>query len=126
TEVGPLRRGQAARVTATGTQELSDVLVCSFDWDSSGPKAVAREAASDAGSSDLATGSYVVGVRVVDGDGGVATGTTTVVVQPQTLGGASWREGAEGRGRAAAVTATGAQEGSRVLGYWVDWANNGT
>ncbi|MCO5208435.1 MAG: hypothetical protein M9936_01990 [Caldilinea sp.] len=126
TNNGPVRRSQPATVTATGTQELSDTLLYSFDWDNNGTYEVTNQTLNVAATSFAATGSYVVGVRVVDGDGGVATGTTTVVVQPQTLGVTATNDGPVRRSQPATVTATGTQELSDTLLYSFDWDNNGS
>ncbi len=126
TNNGPVRRGQPATVTAAGTQELSDTLLYSFDWDNNGSYEVVDQTAASASTSFGATGSYVVGVRVRDGDGGVATGTTTVVVQPQTLGVTATNNGPVRRGQPATVTAAGTQELSDTLLYSFDWDNNGS
>ena len=125
TNNGPVRRGQPATVTAAGTQELSDTLLYSFDWDNNGSYEVVDQTAASASTSFGATGSYVVGVRVRDGDGGVATGTTTVVVQPQTLTAtAISNSGPVRRAQPVTVIVTGTQELADPLGYSFDWNND--
>ena len=110
TNNGPVRNGQPAAVTTTGTQEL-EATRCSIR--STGTTTGLRVTEPDIErSGDELCGDrfpYVVGVNVVDGDSGVATGTTTVVVQPQTLGVTATNNGPVQRSQPATVTATGTQ-----------------
>ncbi|MCB0058661.1 MAG: hypothetical protein KDE45_16610, partial [Caldilineaceae bacterium] len=122
---GPVRRSQTVTVTVNASDVPADTLLYSFDWDNNGSYEVVNQTSNAAATSFAATGSYVVGVRVVDGDGGVATGTTTVVVQPQTLGVTATNNGPVRRAQPATVTATGTQELSDTLLYSFDWDNNG-
>ena len=122
---GPVRRSQTVTVTVNASDVPADTLLYSFDWDNNGSYEVVNQTSNVAATSFAATGSYVVGVRVVDGDGGVATGTTTVVVQPQTLGvTALSNSGPVRRAQAVTVIVTGTQELADTLGYSFDWNND--
>jgi hypothetical protein len=77
-------------VTVDVAQELSDALRYSFDWDNDGVYDVVDQAASSAATTYAEAGLKPVRVRVVDADGGVVTGTTTVEVN--TVGGEGEKE----------------------------------
>jgi len=126
TNSGPVRRGQAVLVTVNATQELSDVLRYSFDWNNDGIYEIEHQAANAATTTFVATGDKVVGVRVVDADGGVATNTTTVVVMPQSVTIAAVTDsGSVQVGETVQVTVAAQQELSDVLLYSFDWDSNG-
>ena len=80
TNDGPVLTRQAVTVTITATDPGSgDVLTYEWDWDDDGT--YEESSASNSASHTYALkGTYSVGVRVRDDDGGEATGSTTVTV----------------------------------------------
>jgi hypothetical protein len=123
---GPVRRDQEVLVTATASQELSDALRYSFDWNNDGVYEIENQASNSATTSYPATGSKTVGVRVRDADGGVATGATTITVTPQTLTlNSVANSGPVQVGAPVQVTVDVAQELSDALHYSFDWDNDG-
>ena len=123
---GPVRRGQSVQVTVNAVQELSDALLYSFDWDNNGVYEIVNQASASAATSYATTGSKTVGVRVVDADGGVATGVTTITVTPQTLTlTAVTNSGPVQVGASVQVTVEVTQELGDALLYSFDWDNNG-
>ncbi|WP_333888676.1 PKD domain-containing protein [Caldilinea sp.] len=126
TNDGPVRRGQNATVTVNAVQELSDPLTYEFDWDNNGVYDFAT-ASPSAVVSYTTTGAKTVGVRVTDADGGAATTTTTVQVNPQNLAITSvTNSGPVVVGDSVLVTVNAVQELSDPLFYSFDWDNNGT
>jgi len=123
---GPVRRSQSVTVAATASQELSDALRYSFDWNNDGVYEIENQTGNSAVISYPATGSKTVGVRVVDADGGVATSMTTITVTPQTLtliGAAN--SGPVQIGASVQVTVEVTQELGDALRYSFDWNNDG-
>ncbi|HHW87563.1 MAG TPA: hypothetical protein GX400_15325, partial [Chloroflexi bacterium] len=126
TNSGPVRRGQSVQVTVNAVQELSDALRYSFDWDNNGVYEIENQANPSASTSYATTGSKTVGVRVVDADGGVATGVTTITVTPQTLTlVAVTNSGPVQVDAPVQVTVDVTQELGDALRYSFDWDNNG-
>ncbi|MFZ1768294.1 MAG: PKD domain-containing protein [Caldilinea sp.] len=80
TNSGPVKVGDSVQVTVNAAQELSDVLLYSFDWNDDGTYEVVDQPANSAATSYAETGAKTVRVRVQDADGGVATSTTSIQV----------------------------------------------
>ena len=79
---GPIVAGGSATITVTATDPAgaNDPLAYSFDCDNNGSFEVGPQAGSSASCTFASAGSKTVNVRVADGDGGVATGSTMVTV----------------------------------------------
>jgi hypothetical protein len=122
----PVRRGQTATVTVTATQELNDVLRYSFDWNNDGTYDVVEQPGSSASTQYASIGEKTVRVRVTDADGGEATATTMITVEPQNLSIVSvTNSGPVIVGGSVLVTVNAAQELDGPLFYSFDWDNNG-
>jgi CSLREA domain-containing protein len=89
TNTGPLNEGASATVTVTASDPAggNDPLSYEFDLDNNGTYELGPQAANQASRVFADNGSYPVTVRVTDGDGGSATGSTTVAVNnvPPTI-----------------------------------------
>jgi hypothetical protein len=83
---GPINEGSSATITviATDPAGASDPLSYEFDCDNNGSYEIGPQPGNSASCSfgDDGNGSYQVNVRVTDGDGGVAIGSTTITVNP--------------------------------------------
>jgi CSLREA domain-containing protein len=79
---GPIIVGGSATITVTATDPAgaNDPLTYSFDCDNNGTFEIGPQAGNSASCTFATTGSRTVNVRVADGDGGVATGSTVVTV----------------------------------------------
>ncbi len=77
---GPVSRGEFAEVTVVAS-DPSDPLTYEFDFDNDGTYEIGPQSANTASHAYAQDGVYVVGVRVSDDDGGIATGTTTITVE---------------------------------------------
>jgi hypothetical protein len=86
TNSGPVKVGDSVQVTVNTAQELSDVLLYSFDWNDDGTYEVVDQPSNRATTSYAEAGAKTVGVRVRDADGGVATSVTSI--QVDNVGGA--------------------------------------
>jgi uncharacterized membrane protein len=82
TNSGPTNEGSSATITVVATDPAgaNDPLSYEFDCNNDSAYEVGPQATNSATCAFVDNGNYVVNVRVADGDGGVATGTTTVVV----------------------------------------------
>lgn len=82
TNDGPKPEGSTftVAVSASDPGGAGDPLAYAFDCDGDGTYEVGPQAGASAACQFADDGSYPVGVKVADDDGGVATGTTTVVV----------------------------------------------
>ncbi len=79
---GPIIVGGSATITVTATDPAgaNDPLAYSFDCDNNGVFEIGPQAGNSAACTFATTGSKTVNVRVTDGDGGTATGSTVVTV----------------------------------------------
>jgi YVTN family beta-propeller protein len=79
---GPVVAGSPATITVAATDPAgaNDPLAYSFDCDNNGTFEIGPQAGNSASCTFATVGSHVVNVRVTDGDGGTATGSTTVTV----------------------------------------------
>jgi hypothetical protein len=77
---GPADSGEVVTVTVTATDPGTDSLTYSFDWDNNGVYEISDQSSNVATHVFPGADVYVVGVRVRDGEGGEATGSTTVSV----------------------------------------------
>jgi hypothetical protein len=77
---GPVDSGEVVTVTVTATDPGTDSLTYSFDWDNNGVYEISDQSSNVATHVFPGADVYVVGVRVRDGEGGEATGSTTVSV----------------------------------------------
>jgi hypothetical protein len=126
TNSGPVLRTQPVAVTVTATQELSDPLLYAFDWENDGVYDTPDQPSNSAVTSYPATGGKTVGVRVIDGDGGVVTGTTTLQILPQTLQIVAIQSDAPvRRGQPVTVAVDAVQQLNEPLVYSFDWNNDG-
>jgi hypothetical protein len=80
TNSGPINEGSSATITVTATDPGADTLLYEFDCDNNGTYEVLPQVSNSGACSFAQDGSYLVGVRVTDGDGGEDTGSTTVFV----------------------------------------------
>jgi hypothetical protein len=82
TNSGPVSEGSAATVTVSASDiaGILDPLSYEFDFDNNGTYEVGPQSSSSAAHAFADNGTYQVNVRVTDGDGGSATGNTTVIV----------------------------------------------
>lgn len=82
TNDGPVDEGGSATITVTASDPagVNDPLQYEFDCDNSGGYEVGPQASNSTLCSFSDNGSFTVPVRVTDGDGGEATGSTTVTV----------------------------------------------
>lgn len=82
TNNGPINEGSSATITVNATDPAgaSDPLSYEFDCNNDLSYEVGPQSGNSAPCSFSDNGSYVVGVRVSDGDGGTTTGSTTVIV----------------------------------------------
>jgi len=80
---GPIDEGQsvAVHVIASDVAGAADPLAYAFDCDNDGTSEVGPQPGADASCPFADNGTFLVGVRVSDGDGGEAAGTTAVVVR---------------------------------------------
>jgi len=89
---GPVITGNPATVTVTATDPAgaNDPLAYQFDCDNNGVFEIGPQAGNSASCTFASAGSHTVNVRVTDGDGGAATGSTvvTVLVPPPNCSGA--------------------------------------
>jgi hypothetical protein len=78
----PVSFGETAvvSVTAIDPAGINDPLSYGFDFDNDGTYEVGPQASNSASFTFASAGEHIVGVRVTDGDGGVATSSTTVTV----------------------------------------------
>ena len=79
---GPVVTGNPATITVTATDPAgaNDPLAYEFDCDNNGVYEIGPQAGNSASCTFASAGSYTVNVRVTDGDGGAATGSTVVTV----------------------------------------------
>ncbi len=86
TNNGPVVAGHAATLTVTATDPAgaNDPLTYSFDCDNNGSFEIGPQAGNSAACTFATGGNHTVNVRVADGDGGVATGSTVVMVLADT------------------------------------------
>ncbi len=123
---GPVLRNQQVTVIVTATQELSDVLRYSFDWEDDGVYEVVDQPGNSASSSYPSIGNRVVRVRVRDTDGGEVSGTTTVEVAAQTIQiTAISSDAPKRREQPVTVDVVAVQQLSDELLYSFDWDNDG-
>jgi hypothetical protein len=81
TNNGPIGEGSSATITVTAVDPgTEDILLYEFDCDNDGTYDVLPQAGNSAACAFAQDGSYTVGVRVTDGDGGVDTDTENVLV----------------------------------------------
>lgn len=82
TGTGPIEAGHTATVSVSASDPAGalDPLQYEFDFDGDGTFEVGPQAGASASHLFNAAGSYTVGVRVTDGDGGSATGSVVVTV----------------------------------------------
>lgn len=82
TNDGPVDEGSSATVTVTATDPAgpNDPLTYEFDCDNDGTYEVGPQSGNSAGCFFGDDGTFTVNVRVDDGDGGSATGSTAVTV----------------------------------------------
>jgi len=89
---GPVIAGNPATITVTATDPAgaNDPLAYEFDCDNNGVFEIGPQAGNSASCTFASAGSRTVNVRVTDGDGGTATGSTvvTVLVPPPNCSGA--------------------------------------
>ncbi|HRW46715.1 MAG TPA: hypothetical protein P5333_04310, partial [Caldilinea sp.] len=127
TDTSPVRRGSPVQVAVTATQQLTDALLYSFDWNNDGTYDVVDQPANTASTVYASTGQKAAGVRVRDTDGGAATATITMTVLPQALQVASvTNSGPVVREKPVTVTVEAIQQLTDVLAYSFDWNNDGT
>ena len=125
TNSGPVVRNQPVTVIVTATQELSDPLLYSFDWDNNGVYDVVDQVSNSAVTVYPTAGNYVVRVRVRDVDGGEATATTTVQVNAQVIQITQVTSDApKRRGQTVTVSVTAVQQLNETLLYSFDWNND--
>ena len=125
TNSGPVVRNQPVTVIVTATQELSDPLLYSFDWDNNGVYDVVDQVSNSAVTVYPTAGNYVVRVRVRDADGGEATATTTVQVNAQVIQITQVMSDApKRRGQTVTVSVTAVQQLNETLLYSFDWNND--
>ncbi|MCS6825061.1 MAG: PKD domain-containing protein [Caldilinea sp.] len=123
---GPVVRNQPVTVIVTATQELSDPLTYSFDWNNDGVYEVVDQVGNSAATGYPTAGDYTVRVRVRDADGGEATATTTVRVNAQIIQITQVTNNApKRRGQAVTVSVTAVQQLNDPLLYSFDWNNDG-
>jgi uncharacterized repeat protein (TIGR01451 family) len=81
---GPILAGSSATITVTASDPAGafDPLQHEFDCDNNGSYEIGPQAGNSASCTFASVGSPTVNVRVTDGDGGGATGSTTVTVNP--------------------------------------------
>ena len=79
---GPVITGSPATITVTATDPAgaNDPLAYSFDCDNNGTFEIGPQSGNSAACTFATAGPHTVNVRVTDGDGGTATGSTTVTV----------------------------------------------
>ena len=79
---GPVDETSSVTVTVSATDPAgaNDPLSYEFDFDNNGIYEVGPQSGNSATHTFADNGSYVVNVRVTDGDGGVATSSTTIAV----------------------------------------------
>ena len=82
TNNGPINVGGSATITVTATDPAgaNDPLAYSFDCNNDGIFEIGPQAGNSASCTFATAGSKTVNVRVTDGDGGTATGSTVVTV----------------------------------------------
>jgi protocatechuate 3,4-dioxygenase beta subunit len=82
TNNGPISEGGSATITVTATDPagVNDPLMYEFDCNNDGAYDIGPRVGNNAQCVYTDQGSYIVAVRVTDGDGGSGTGSTTVVV----------------------------------------------
>ena len=89
---GPVITGNPATITVSATDPAgtNDPLAYQFDCDNNGVFEIGPQAGNSASCTFASAGSHTVAVRVTDGDGGAATGSTvvTVLVPPPNCSGA--------------------------------------
>ena len=85
TNDGPIAFGAPANVTVQATDPGLDALTYSFDCDGDGAYEVGPQAGASAACTFGDPGEHTVDVRVDDGDGGSATGSTAVAVLAPTI-----------------------------------------
>lgn len=76
---GPVDEGSSVTVSVSATDPI-DSLLYEFDFDNNGSYEVGPQSSSSADHVFEDNGSYVVNVRVTDGDGGAASSSTTIDV----------------------------------------------
>lgn len=81
---GPVTAGGSAIITVAATDPAgaNDPLTYAFDCDNNGVFEIGAQASHSASCTFASAGLYTVKVRVTDGDGGVALGSTVVTVNP--------------------------------------------
>jgi len=119
-----VRRGQNVTVSVSATQELTDTLSYGFDFDNDGSYEVTQPTPT-AVVSYMTTGAKTVGVRVTDGNGGVATATTEITVEPQNLSASASNDGPVRRGQSVTVSVSATQELTDTLTYGFDFDGDG-
>ncbi len=123
---GPVLRNQPVTVIVTATQELSDLLTYSFDWDNDGIYEVMDQPHASAATTYSTAGEKTVRVRVRDADGGEAITTTTITVNAQAIQITSVTSDApKRRGQQVTVVVTATQQLDDLLFYSFDWNNDG-
>ena len=128
---GPTEEGESATITvaATDPAEILDPIQYEFDCDNDGSYEIGPQAGNSASCSFGDDGSYTVGVRVSDDDGGSETGSTTVTVNnvDPTISGVS-NDGPidEGSPATVTVTATDPAGPNDPLMYEFDCDNDGS
>ncbi|MCO4769477.1 MAG: PKD domain-containing protein [Deltaproteobacteria bacterium] len=115
-------RGFGVAVSAAGSTD-SDGAIVSYEWDCDGDTVYEQSSAGPTGTSCTyaAVGSYTVGLRVTDDDGGTATDTATVTVgnDPPTADAGGPYSGDEGSAIALNGSAS-ADVGGGVIVQW-EW-----
>ncbi|HEV7509562.1 MAG TPA: choice-of-anchor Q domain-containing protein [Thermoanaerobaculia bacterium] len=86
TNNGPVTAGGSATITVSATDPAgaNDPLAYAFDCDNNGTFEIGPQAGNSAACAFATAGSRTVNVRVTDGDGGTATGSTVVTVLADT------------------------------------------
>ncbi len=128
---GPVDEGSPATITVTATDPagVNDPLTYSFDCDNNGSYEIGPQAANNAQCLFADNGSFTVGVRVSDGDGGTATSSTDVTVNnvsPVITNVSNNGPVNEGSPATITVTATDPAGVNDPLTYSFDCDNNGS
>jgi hypothetical protein len=129
TNNGPINEGGSATITASQTDPGADTFTYAFDCDNDGTYG-AFQASDEASCSFGADGSYPVGVKVKDDDGGVDETSTTVQVNnvAPSVGTVQVDPDEVDEGDSVDLTAPASDPGSddATLDYSIDWGDGST
>lgn len=122
----PSVRGLPVTFTVTASDTVLDPLLYSFDWTSDGVYDIVDQVSNIASHAYSASGNFTATIRVRDGDGGEAIGTSPVRVNDAQVTIASvTNSGPVTAGTSVLVTVTASVNPSQQLLYSFDWTNDG-